>query len=109
MRRTFILTVDLTKAPEWQVIALQRQMADWLEANPVLSSEDSLIILPAPGDTKLYWLEGEAKDITELTHVRDRLRPVLEVSLDLKTNRLKLKDPNLDKQRRKLDAYLRRF
>lgn len=82
---------------DWQIKALQRQMADWLETNKTLKSFEDLIILPATGETRLYWLEGDdtPENISSLEEIKARLKPVLEVALDIKIDKEGLyKRPN---------------
>jgi hypothetical protein len=90
-RRTLILTIDFHDAPEWHIRAKQKQMADWIDQNKTLLPYEDLIILPAPGDTKLYWLEGKNDDIKTLDNIKDKLLPVLSVSLDVSANKTDIK------------------
>jgi hypothetical protein len=92
MKRTLILTADITGGADWEVKALQMQMADWITANKKLLSFEDLIIMPVRGDTKLYWLEGEStpEDLKSLEEIKDRLKPVLEIALDIKIDKQKL-------------------
>lgn len=89
MKKTLVLTIDLIGAQDWQIKALQLQMSDWLEINRAILPIENLIILPTKGDTRLFWLEGEHvhKDIKILEEVKDRIKPVLEVALDIKIDK----------------------
>lgn len=88
--KTLILTVDLSGAPEWQVIAMQKQMSAWLMKNKTLLPFENLIIFPVVGETKLYWLEGTIEKIGTLEEIKDRIKPILEIALGLKIDRKKL-------------------
>ena len=87
MTRTLILSVDMQGAPDLQRHALQMQMADWLKVNKTVLPFENLIILPAAGETRLFWLEGTATDIKTLEEIKDRLQPVLQVALDIKIDK----------------------
>lgn len=89
MEKTLILTYDASGMPDWEARAISRQMADWLESNKTLFKNENLILLPATGSTRLFWLEGAAtqEDIKTLDEVKDRITPVLEVALDLKLDK----------------------
>jgi hypothetical protein len=83
--KTLILTLDTTGLPEWHVAAITKQMADWLDSHKAILPVENLVILPAKGDTRLYWLEGdpdEIKDVKELEKIKDRLKPILSVFLN---------------------------
>lgn len=86
-QKTLILTVDMQGGADWQVKALQQQMADWLETNKTIMPTENLIILPASGPTRLFWLEGEPTDIKTLEEIKDRIKPILEVALDIKIDK----------------------
>lgn len=88
-RKTLILAIDLCGGQDWQITALQRQMADWLNINRAILPIENLIILPTQGDMRLFWLEGECVpgDIKTLEEIRDRIKPVLEVALDIKIDK----------------------
>lgn len=88
--KTLILTVDLSGAPEWQVLAMQRQMSAWLVKNKTLLPFENLIIFPTVGETRLYWLEGTADKIKTLEEIKDRIKPILEVALGLKIDKKKV-------------------
>jgi hypothetical protein len=90
-QRNLILTVDFGEAQEWQISATQAQMAAWIEANKNVLPFKNLIIIPTKGETKLWWLEGEIDTDDEdiLEKIKDRLEPILHVSLDLKIDREK--------------------
>lgn len=76
------------KSKEWQVQAMSRQIGDWVEANRTKLPFDNLILIPTTGETRLYWLEGEVpKDLKELQDIADKLKPVIEVALDIKIDR----------------------
>lgn len=89
MKKTYILTFDATNLPDWHARAISTQMAGWLKSNKTIFPNENLIILPASGDTKLYWLDGEDNqdDIKNLEQVRDRIKPVLEVALNIKIDK----------------------
>ena len=91
MKRTLILTID-AQLPDWQLKARNQQIADWIKTNKSVLPNENLIILPIPGESKLYWLEGEQtiEDIKTLDQIRDRIKLVLEASLGIDT---KLFDP----------------
>jgi hypothetical protein len=92
MKKTLILTFDASKMPDWHARAVSMQMADWLKTNKTLLPIEDLIILPATGSTKLYWLEGKLDnkdDIKSLEKIRDKIKPVLEVALEIKIDREK--------------------
>ena len=96
-KRTLILTIDMKGGSDWQINAMTRQVSDWVRLNKTLLPIEDLIIVPASGETKLYWLEGELDDeddIKTLDQVKDRIKPVLEVALGIKIDKGKLfKDP----------------
>ncbi len=102
-KRTLILSVDLGNSPEWHKIAIQRQLGDWLESNKALLPMEDIIIFCAPGDTKLYWLEGkhDGNDIKTLEEIKDRIKPVLEVTLGGK--------PNVDKSSSAFTAAMQKL
>lgn len=84
--KTLIITLDTTGLPDYHVSAITKQMADWLDSHKAILSVENLIIFPAKGDTRLYWLEGdpdEIKDIKELGKIKDRLKPILSVFLNI--------------------------
>lgn len=89
IQRNLILTIDMQGAQDWQVRAIQAQMADWIKANKAVLSFENLVILPTTGDTRLYWLEGtdDPIDVTILNEIKDRLEPVLQVALNLKLDK----------------------
>lgn len=90
IKKTLILTVEVTSS-EWQTKALSMQIKDWLNANKTIMPIENLIILPANGPTRLYWLEGEqnAEDIKTLEQIKDRIKPVLECAIDIKIDKEK--------------------
>jgi hypothetical protein len=84
--KTLIITIDVTGLPEWHVTAITNQMAAWLDSHKAVLPVENLVILPAKGDTRLYWLEGdpdEIKDIKELEQIKDRIKPILSVFLNV--------------------------
>ena len=90
MNKTLVLPFDASNLPDWHVRAICRQMADWLQANKTLFPNENLVFIPGTGGTKLYWLEGECgsvDDISDLEEIRDRIKPVLEVALDIKIDK----------------------
>lgn len=94
--RTLILAIDMQGMPEWHANACKLQLSDWLEANKTILPIEHLIILPTNGDTKLFWLEGEdiPEDINTLEQIRDRIKPVLELSLNISIDKTRqYKDP----------------
>jgi hypothetical protein len=97
IKRTLVLTVDLTGGPDWQITAHQNQLAAWLEKNRAILPFEGLIILPVSGETKLYWLEGNPEDVGDvktLDEIKNRIKPVMEVALDIKIDKKGLfKDP----------------
>lgn len=90
-KKTLILTIDMQGAPDWQIRALNKQMADWLDANKAVLPAEDLIIFPTTGETRLYWLQGEHNpaDKKTLEEIKDRIQPVLEVALDIKIDKEK--------------------
>jgi hypothetical protein len=97
-KKTLILTIDLAGAPDWQRKAMQMQLSDWLQKNKTLLPIEDLVIMPANGETRLFWLEGNAddlKDVKTLEDIKDRIKPIMEIALGIKVDRKKLyKDPN---------------
>lgn len=95
--KTLILAMDSKGAPSWVVNANCKQIVDWFKANKTIMPIENLIILPTDGETRLYWLEGDVEnpeDVRTLEEIRDRIKPVLELSLDISVDRAKLyKDP----------------
>lgn len=87
--KNLVLTVDFGGCPDWQVVALQNQMKDWLEINKSVLDIEKLVILPTVGETKLYWLNGSTNDIKTLEQIRDRIEPVLQVAMNLKLDKEK--------------------
>lgn len=84
--RTLILAIDLGDAPEYQKVAMQRQMADWVTVNKTLLRFENLIIMPITGETRLYWLEGaigNENDEKTLIDIKERMLPVLSLALNL--------------------------
>lgn len=90
-KKTLILAIDMQGAPDWQIRALNKQMADWLEQNKAVLEHENLIILPTTGETRLYWLEGKfsPEDTKTLDDIKDRIKPVLEVALGIKIDKEK--------------------
>ena len=90
-KKTLILTIDLSGMPDWYAKACTMQMKDWFNANKIILPIENLIIMPANGPTKLYWLEGEhnEQDTKTLEQIKDRIQPVLEVALDIKIDKEK--------------------
>lgn len=86
-KKTLILTFDLPNATTWQVKAKHDQLKDWLTVNKILKDHEDLIIMQAPGQTKLYWLEGTAENVKELEEIKDRITPILEVVLEVKASK----------------------
>lgn len=85
-KKNLVITVDTDKKNEWQIKALSMQMSDYLKANRSLFGADNIIILPASGETRLYWLEGDTDnpvDVSAIEKIKDRLKPVLEVSFGI--------------------------
>lgn len=94
--KTLILTIDQQGQSEWSIKAKNRQFGDWLEANQSIMPCDNLIILSAPGDTRIYWLEGDQEsivDIKTLEQIKDKIKPVLEVAFGLKLKPVDMVDP----------------
>lgn len=90
IKRTLVLTVDLTGGPDWQITAHQKQLGAWFDKNRAVLPFEGLVILPVPGETKLYWLEGDpesAEDVKTLEEIKDRIKPVMEVALDIKIDK----------------------
>lgn len=89
MEKTLILAVDFCGAQDWQITALQRQMSDWFTVNKTLLPIENLIILPTKGDTRLFWLEGDGSPdaIKTLEEIKDRIKPVLEIALEIKIDK----------------------
>jgi hypothetical protein len=88
--KTLILTFDATGMADWHARAVCRQMADWFKTNKAVFNNEHLVILPGTGETRLYWLEGEVSnpdDIKSLQEIKDRIKPVLEVALDIKIDK----------------------
>ncbi len=84
--KTLIITIDVTGLPEWHVTAITKQMAAWLDSHKAVLPVENLVILPAKGDTRLYWLEGdpdEIKNVKELEQIKDRIKPILSVFLNV--------------------------
>lgn len=88
IKKTLILTVEVAGS-EWQTKALSIQIRDWLNTNKTIMPIEDLIILPASGPTRLFWLEGEqnTEDIKTLEQIKDRIKPVLECALDIKIDK----------------------
>jgi len=109
MQKSIVITLDFGKIPEWAVRAKMRQLEDWLKVNKGKLPFDDLIIIPAPGDTKLYWLEGkigDPKDIAEIERIRNEMKPILEIALEVKPNIVGYIDP-LKQAVQDLAAYRR--
>jgi hypothetical protein len=106
MKKTLILTVDFQGMPDWHVRAKNMQIGSWFEKNKVLPKDTDIVIIPAQGDTKLYWLEGvinNIKDIKILDDIKEKLKPVLEVSLGLRPKPADLIDPFKDEVRKLIE------
>jgi hypothetical protein len=89
--KTLVLTFDAAGMADWHARAISRQMADWLKTNKAILNIEHMIILPGTGDTKLYWLEGEVgnpDDIKSLEEIKNRIKPVLEVALEIKIDKV---------------------
>lgn len=87
--KNLVITLDFGRAPDWAVRAKQQQIGDWLQANKSQLSFDNIILLPSPGETKLFWLEGkvgDTKDEDEIKRIRDEMKPVLEIALGIKAD-----------------------
>lgn len=91
-KKTLILAVDVGKnRSDWMVRAMQMQISDWFKQNSTILPSEDVIIMPTSGEMKVYWLEGnpeDIKDVEKIEEIKDRIKPVLEVALGIKS------DPN---------------
>jgi len=90
MKKTLVATIDATGVPEWTIRALMNQMKAWIDANRRTLPFEDILMMPMDGPSRLYWLEGEHGDPADekaLEEIRDRLKPLLEVALDLRLDR----------------------
>lgn len=84
-----IITLDFGKLPDWVIKAKSMQINAWVEANRDKLPFENMILIPAPGESKVYWLEGKVddpSDIKTLDEIRDRLKPILEAALKVKVD-----------------------
>lgn len=101
-KKTLILAIDVGKGKsDWMIRAMQMQISDWFNQNQTILPAENLVIFPASGETKLYWLEGDPediKDVEKLEEIKDRIKPVLELALGIKS------DPNKKYKHPKVSA-----
>lgn len=100
-KKTLLLTIDPgPNTADWMVKAMSLQIADWFKANQTILPAENLVLFPTKGETKLYWLEGDAdsvKDKKTLDEIKDRIKPVLEIALGLASPDKKFKHPKVAK------------
>ncbi len=89
-KKTLILAVDVGKnRSDWTVRAMQMQISDWFRQNNTILPSEDVIIMPTSGEMKLFWLQGDpgdVKDVEKLEEIKDRIVPVLEIALGVKSD-----------------------
>ena len=88
--KTLIFAIDVGETKfEWEARAMQMQIADYFQKNKTIPEADNVILFPIKGDMKIFWLEGDPKnlqDVKDLEEIRDKIKPVLEVAMGIKIN-----------------------
>lgn len=90
-KKTLILAVDVgdKNRSDWMVKAMQMQISDWFKRNDTILPSEDVIIMPTPGEMKIYWLEGDpedVRDIEKIEEIKDRIKPVLEIAMGIKAD-----------------------
>jgi hypothetical protein len=97
--KTIILTMNFgNNTPTWAINAKCKQLKTWVDQNKENLPFQDLIIFPdTSGETKLYWLDGEANNEDhkkKLSELKNRLTPIISATVDIQTNK---SDPDYKK------------